>query len=183
MGRNFSLSDLPPHMASQARRQMLDPTGRMPSVSFPAIKPVSLTPSASSKKIAEHQPSGKRRNRKIEDTIHNQIAEYLRMIEPQIDGFWWTSIENRFSGQWEGGRRKERGCRAGVPDIFTLYKGKSLWLEVKVPKTETTRQTEQSDVQKEVAAKIEYCGGSVKVVRTIDDVCNALQKHGVPIPF
>lgn len=53
-----------------------------------------------------------KRNR-AEDILHASIAKYLTLAEPP--GFFWASIENQQNGRKEGGRRKERGCKAGVP--------------------------------------------------------------------
>ena len=108
-----------------------------------------------------------------EDRLHCQIAGYLKLAEPP--GFFWTSIENRGEGQREGARRKQRGCKAGIPDILTIYQGRVLFLEVKVPKGRL------HDSQKERIPEIEQAGAGVVVVRSVDDVFHALKKAGVPV--
>ena len=108
-----------------------------------------------------------------EDRLHCQIAGYLRLAEPP--GFFWTSIENRGEGQREGARRKRRGCRAGVPDILTIYQGRVLFLEVKTPKGRL------SPNQKERIPEIELAGARVVIVRSVDDIFEALKEAGVPV--
>lgn len=113
-----------------------------------------------------------RRNR-TEDKIHGCIAKYLRLAAPP--GFFWSSIENRNNGSNEGGRRKQRGCRAGVPDILTIYQGRVLFMEVKAPKGRL------HDSQKERIPEIEQAGAGVVIVRSVDDVFHALKEAGVPV--
>ncbi|MCX8667064.1 VRR-NUC domain-containing protein [Acetobacteraceae bacterium B3987] len=108
-----------------------------------------------------------------EDRLHNQIAAYLKLAE--LPGFFWSSIENRNNGRNEGGRRKRRGCKAGIPDILTIYQGRVLFLEVKVPKGRL------HESQKERIPEIEQAGAGVAIVRSVDDVFHALKEAGVPV--
>lgn len=113
-----------------------------------------------------------KRNR-AEDILHASIAKYLTLAEPP--GFFWASIENRNNGRNEGGRRKRRGCKAGIPDILTIYQGRVLFLEVKTPKGRL------HDSQRERIPEIEQAGAGVVIVRSVDDVFHALTRTGVPV--
>ncbi|MCX5620106.1 VRR-NUC domain-containing protein [Bombella pollinis] len=108
-----------------------------------------------------------------EDRIHRYIANYLKLAAPE--GFFWTSIENRNEGAVEGKRRSKRGCKAGVPDILTIYRGNVLFLEVKAPKGRL------HDSQKERIPEINEAGAGVEIVRSVDDAFRALIKAGVPV--
>lgn len=159
----ISLADLPPHIAKQVRRKLKESTCSSPA------KPSKETSSA----------SPRRRNQKLEDKLHKSIAQYLSLCAP--DGLFWTSIENRQCGPIEGQQRKERGCKAGVPDIYCCWDSRSMWLEVKLPKAPRQSEGKQSKIQLLRAAEIVKAGGSVVVVRSIDDVQKALRKFGVPL--
>lgn len=113
-----------------------------------------------------------KRNR-AEDILHASIAKYLTLAEPP--GFFWTSIENRNNGRNEGGRRKQRGCKAGIPDILTIYQGRVLFLEVKTPKGRLRPS------QKKLIPEIEQAGAGVVVVRSVDDVFHVLKEAGVAL--
>lgn len=113
-----------------------------------------------------------RRNH-TEDRIHRYIADYLRVAAPEE--FFWSSIENRNNGKAEGGRRNERGCRTGVPDILTIYRGVPLFMEVKAPKGRL------HDSQKALFPEIKQAGAAIAIVRSVDDVFHALISAGVPV--
>lgn len=110
---------------------------------------------------------------RAEDILHTSIAKYLALAEPE--GFFWTSIENRRNGRNEGGRWKERGCKAGVPDILTIYRGSVLFLEVKSLKGRLQPS------QKERIPEINNAGAGVVIVKSVEDVFHALTRAGVPL--
>lgn len=176
--RSISLADLPPHIARQAEEKIkLQNQGNNIIPLKPLAKPPTFPISTPNIKT----PRKRKKPEKLEDAIHTNMAKYLTLIEKATDGFWWTSIENRFSGALEGKSRQARGCRAGVPDIHTLYKSRSLWLEVKVPKMPGRSEGKQSKIQVSVSEKIREAGGEVAVVRTLEDVYQALIDFGVPV--
>jgi len=120
------------------------------------------------------------RNR-IEESIHRQIADHLLLVlDPSVV---WTSVEvsnqqGGLAGEIKQGRLNRKGVKAGWPDIQLLYQRAGelafLALEVKSP---TGRQQEN---QKVIEARLEAVGAFYTIVRSIDDVRDALMEYGVP---
>lgn len=79
----------------------------------------------------------------------------------------------------EAGRMRAEGVRAGVADIIVMtgepLRSLKIGLEVKAPKGVVSKD------QKEWRTDFERAGGIYFVVRSIDDVAEALVKVGVPI--
>ena len=75
----------------------------------------------------------------------------------------------------EGQRLKMEGVVAGVADLIVIYAGRVIGFEVK------TKTGKMSKSQKDWKPVFENAGGVYFVVRSIDDVCDALQSLQVPI--
>ena len=46
-------------------------------------------------------------------------------------GTFWTSLENKPISRVSGIFQKKRGVRSGIPDVFVLYRGKPIFVELK----------------------------------------------------
>ena len=106
--------------------------------------------------------------------LQKAVCQYLRWALPSTAFFF--SIPN-------GGLRHTRvaqklaatGCVAGVPDLQVVFKGRALFLELKVPKGAI------SMVQRQVHNRLAQAEADVRVCRSIDDVEAALKAWGVPL--
>ncbi len=70
---------------------------------------------------------------------------------------------------------KATGLRPGAPDLFVIYDGRFIGLEVKMP----TGKLQNS--QKLTADAIVMAGGAYFVVRSLECVWQALTAFGVPL--
>lgn len=66
-----------------------------------------------------------------EQAEHLALADWLRLVEKQLDGFWWTTIPLGGGGRVRGGQIKAAGARKGVPDVLCIWKGRPLFIELK----------------------------------------------------
>ena len=112
-----------------------------------------------------------------EESIHTQIANYLQWALSD-DTLWYTIENSNQQGGYKGMRKqaklKQKGVRAGVPDIYINFNGNVLYLEVKSKTGVLSRN------QKETHKIIRKNKGNVAVVRSVDDVEEALKKHSIP---
>ncbi len=110
--------------------------------------------------------------------FHCQVANILdKILDPNLT--CWSSVENSnhtggVSGLIKQGKDKRKGVKSGVPDIFILYNGTSLWLELKAGKNGT------SGLQDAFHKKIRLSDNIVFVIRDIDELMDALLLHQVP---
>lgn len=107
-----------------------------------------------------------------EQNLHIAIAKYLRLMLPH-DCFW-TTIPAGGGGAKRGAFIKAMGYRAGTPDLMLVHNAQAFFLEVK---NDTGRA---SPAQKDCAEDIFKAGGKVLIVRSIDDVQNALRHWSIP---
>lgn len=120
---------------------------------------------ASVSKIKER--NGKAKAPKMsEKAIEKQIIIWLRS-----KGYFCTKIDNTgIYDQKLGKFRRQIGTYklAGVSDIYMLYRGVSIWLEVK------SLTGKLSQPQKEFQASVQRHGGCAFTVRSVTDVESAL---------
>ena len=62
---------------------------------------------------------------------------------------------------------------AGMPDLMFIHNGRSFFFEVKLPRGKV------SPLQKQRMEEVKCAGAVVDVVRSVEDVKNALEKAGV----
>lgn len=109
-----------------------------------------------------------------EDKIQLAILEYLEIVLPpyavvlHVPNGGWRSLS-------EGIKFKLLGVRKGAADLLILLppQARSFWLEVKSPKGRVS--PEQTEFGEDVRA----LGGGWAVVRSIEDVRNALAAWGI----
>ena len=67
------------------------------------------------------------------------VAEYLDLALPV--GAYWTSIDQgRAENARIGAARRKRGIKAGVPDVLIVWRGTTLWFELKAGSRVSKRQ-------------------------------------------
>jgi hypothetical protein len=114
-----------------------------------------------------------------EHPIHKAIAQVLALeLAPagrvSAEGVVWWSID---LASYMGGiplTHLQRGCVAGIADIFLLHTGRSHFMEVKAT------DGEMSWPQRSLAAAIVGAGGRVAVVRNAIDACRCLDEWHIP---
>jgi hypothetical protein len=115
-----------------------------------------------------------------EHLIQISIVDYLRHALRGLPATFYAVPNGGRRDAREAGRLFAEGVRAGVADIVVQYRladGSALVVgfEVKAPKKY------QSKTQKEWQPEFEAAGGVYAVVRSIEEVADALVKVGVPI--
>jgi hypothetical protein len=114
-----------------------------------------------------------------EHVIQISIVDYLRHALRGLPATFYAVPNGGRRDSREAGRLFAEGVRAGVADIVVQYMAGErvviVGLEVKAPKGA------QSKTQKEWQPEFEAAGGVYAVVRSIEEVADALVKVGVPI--
>lgn len=100
-----------------------------------------------------------------EQEIKKSIMDYLNL---RADIYFFRLGSGLI--RTEQGRYFKTGAR-GCPDIVVLKKGRFIGLEVKNDKGK------QSEDQQTTENKIKQCGGEYYLVRSIDDVIDALKEN------
>lgn len=109
-----------------------------------------------------------------EDAIHAAVRDLLDLV--LTTDSWWTTIEHRnAAGKAEGARRKKRGVKKGIPDIWIVWNGQTYVVELK------TRTGSLDKAQIEVRADMIAAGAIWALCRSVDDVLDTLGGWGIPI--
>jgi len=58
--------------------------------------------------------------------------------------------------------------RAGIPDLICVYRGRTIWVELKAPRCKPTR------LQREIGGRIQRAGGNWFVVRELYEFIDTL---------
>lgn len=115
-----------------------------------------------------------------EQIIHRAIAEYLALTCNRAGFYYSTFPGGGLRSKIEARIFKGLGVKPGVADIMIVGPGgKVYWLEVKTPKTATTKKTLQSPVQKEFQAAMGVLDSPYAVVRSVDEAAETLKQWGV----
>jgi|SRR5215475_11875669 len=89
----------------------------------------------------------RRESRREEWTEHIKLAGLLdKYLDPSCT--FWTSLENKPLSMLSGLFQKKRGVRSGLPDVFVIFKGKPIFLELK------SRRGVASKVQKQIRTEM-----------------------------
>jgi len=115
-----------------------------------------------------------------EDHLQASICQFLDRALPT--DAWYCSVPNGSVLAGTPAKRamqmnklKRTGLKVGAPDLFVLFMGQFLALEVKSPKGVV------SDNQKITATDIRLAGGAYTIVRSVDDVEDELLAFGIPL--
>ena len=103
-----------------------------------------------------------RRNRP-EEALQRTVAEYLDLALPK-DAVWFHVPNGGGRSKAEAGAFKAMGVKAGVPDVYILHEGKSLFIELKPPRRYLSKD------QKEMGARLVNAGAVFAVCRSLESV-------------
>jgi hypothetical protein len=109
-----------------------------------------------------------------EEDLQRQVCQYLR---------WSLPADAEFFAVPNGGKRHSKaaarlvgqGVRAGLPDLCVVYRGSTIFIELK------TARGVLSEAQRQMHRKLGYCGCTVLVCRSLEGVECALRELGVPL--
>ena len=110
-----------------------------------------------------------------EHRLQQAVSVYLtRALPPDT---FWTSVD---AGQGRmdpiaGCRRRERGIKAGVPDLLLCWRGRLHGIELKFGKGTL------SDNQVAIANEILAAGGLWAMCRSVEEVEVVLRRWGLPL--
>ena len=100
-------------------------------------------------------------------------AAFLARALPQ--GAYWTAIDvGRSATPAQGAMRKARGVKAGIPDFLVVWRGITLWIEVKARQSLSPAQKTTRDV-------LLANGHRWALARSGEDVEAALRGAGIPL--
>lgn len=103
-----------------------------------------------------------------EEALQRAVAQYLDLALP-TDAVWFHVPNGGGRSKAEAGVLKAMGVKAGVPDIYILHNGKSLFIELKPPKRYL------SNAQKEMTRKLLLANARVDVCRSLDQVISTCE--------
>jgi len=121
----------------------------------------------------------RKKRKSPEYEFHCKVATTLNdILDPILT--CWSSIENSnntggISGMIKQAKNRRKGVKPGVPDLFILYDGKALFIELKALKGTV------SDPQKLFHKKINMAGSHIIVIRSISELMDALIKYKIPL--
>jgi hypothetical protein len=114
----------------------------------------------------------RRESQRQEWTEQTRLAEMLDEYLDPADTFW-TSLENKPLSRLSGIFQKRRGVRSGLPDVQVIWRGKSIFVELK------SRAGVASKVQKQIRAKLKPAGADWWLARSARAALMALHLSGV----
>jgi hypothetical protein len=114
----------------------------------------------------------RRKGRCEEWSEQTKLAETLpRYLDPACT--FWSALENKPISRLSGMFAKRRGVRSGLPDVHVLYRGKSIYVELK------SHRGVASKVQKQVRAELLAAGAEWWMARSAGAALTALHLSGV----
>lgn len=120
----------------------------------------------------------------LEDDIHDALAQFLTVaIAPpgEANGhgvMWWTVEHRNARNAVEGAKRKKRGVVAGLPDVYVLFGGRLLAIELKRP---GYAPSTVSAAQRKFHAAMKACGATVTIKTSTESVAAFLTACRVPL--
>jgi hypothetical protein len=123
---------------------------------------------------------------KVSETAeHRVIVAYLRRIGLGGTAFWFHTRNER-PGHYQRIEAARMGVQSGLPDFGFVDAGESGWIEIK-PRgwrdrtSRTGTYTPHERRQLEVHATLKRAGAWVEVCESLDEMLDALVRHGVPL--
>ena len=106
-----------------------------------------------------------------EGQVLQAVCEYL-----EAERYWFFRINNIpvYDPRKKCFHKMPKYSVKGVSDILLLHKGQSIFIEVKVPKTATTKKTYQSKEQKEFMKNVIKNGCVYLVARSVEDISDII---------
>jgi len=122
--------------------------------------------------LAEELPLAAPRKRgRAEHALQCAVVQYLRLACP--DGLVFAVPNGGHRSARTGADLRREGLLAGVPDLCLIWRGRSLFIELKTPLGGLSR------AQRAVHRALVAAGAEVMVCRSIDQVEAALREAGV----
>lgn len=103
-----------------------------------------------------------------EEALQRTVAQYLDLALPK-DAVWFHVPNGGGRSKAEAGVLKAMGVKAGVPDIYILHEGRSLFIELKPPKRYLSKE------QKEMTRRLLLAHARVDVCRSLDEVISTCE--------
>jgi len=102
-------------------------------------------------------------------------TKFARLMEKHLDRkcTFWTALENKPISRVSGMFQKRRGVRSGLADVYVLYRGKSIFVELK------SRRGVASKTQKQVRTELLPAGADWWLARSGRAAMMALHLSGV----
>jgi hypothetical protein len=110
-----------------------------------------------------------------EEQIQGAVADYLDRALPD-DAVWFHAPNGGHRHPAVAAKLKWLGVKPGVPDIFIVWRGRSICIELKAHKGTL------SDAQKAMQQRLILSGAVVfEVARSVDEVEGFLKGVGIPL--
>lgn len=115
--------------------------------------------------FAPKQPWKKKR-KQPERGLHELVAEYLDTSLPRPDAYWFPVPNGTHisSPAYRAMMHRTQQIKSGIPDIGVVFKGRSIWIELKSEKGRL------EDSQKAAQTALTLAGAVCAVCRSVDDV-------------
>lgn len=110
-----------------------------------------------------------------EAALHRSVVAQLRGWLPD-DAWSWHTPNGGLRHDKVGARMVGLGVRAGIPDLFVLWRGRLIGIELKAERGAV------SAVQKQAFHKLGHCGCEVFVCGALAEVYALLAEWGMPLP-
>lgn len=108
-----------------------------------------------------------------EQALQRQVVQFLAVA---LEGnSFFTTIPLGGGGRLRGAILHGLGVKRGLPDVLVINDGRAIWLELKA------KRGFVSEAQRGCHAALASARCPVAVVRSLDDVIEALQRAGVPL--
>jgi len=105
--------------------------------------------------------------------LQRQIAQFLAV--GLAGNSWFSAFPLGGGGKVRGAILRSMGTKEGTPDLIVINDGRAIFLEVK------SYTGAVSEAQKRCHAELRRARCPVYVVRSLDEVVNALTASGVPL--
>ncbi len=115
-----------------------------------------------------------RRRQAPEEQLQMATVKFLRHAL-DANAMFFAVPNGGLRSRTEAMRFKATGTIAGMPDLFVIFSGKTLGIELKAPKGRL------SDAQINCHAKLMSAGVRVGVCRSLEEVVSELLMAGVPL--
>lgn len=115
-----------------------------------------------------------------EDQIHELVADWLRLayLPGNKLGVAWYSVEHRNArSRKEGHDRKQRGVKAGIPDLHIFWNERAFMIELK------SKTGYLSQDQKDMRAELLNATVKWALARSLDEVIDQLLAWQIPVPI
>jgi hypothetical protein len=123
--------------------------------------------------VESYATQQRRKSRREEWRTQTRLATLLTRYLP--DDAFWSSLENTPRTRLSGYLQRQRGCRAGLPDLLVVHQAKTIGIEVK------SRRGVPSRTQKQICAELRAAGAEYWLVRSARAALAALARSNVPL--